>query len=159
MGEPVCGIQAGSLTVGSRWLSASDTTGKNSSLVPTPAGVAAPTCSHPPAAAATPPGSGEPGLGSGGVTGAQPPATRWDPSGISDPGDRQVLGRPASPADGRGAFPPSRAAPPKTAASCLRESGGKPSALHSGQAGGLFASGSAVAGTPPHMEGPCANLL
>ncbi len=84
------------LTSGSRWLSASDPTGKNLSLVPTPAGVAAPSCSHPPAAPATPPGSGEPDLGSDGVAGAQPPATCWDPSRISDPGDRHMLGRPAS---------------------------------------------------------------
>ena len=87
---------------------------------------------------------------------------RWEPSRISDPGDRQRSGRPAShpqvkaaaarltlecgrlasafasgacPAEGRGALPPSRAAPPKTAASCLRESGGKPSALQSGWSG------------------------
>ena len=32
MGEPFCGIQAGGLTEGSRWLSASDTTGKHSYL-------------------------------------------------------------------------------------------------------------------------------
>ena len=28
------------------------------------------------------------------VAGALPPATHWDPSGISDPGSRQMRGRP-----------------------------------------------------------------